>query len=43
MAKWSDIKCPRCFAWKQTIKNTPGAEAEGSCAPHANGSGEDSI
>jgi hypothetical protein len=31
------------LAWKQTIKNTPGTEAEGSCAPHADGSSEDAF
>ena len=25
------------------LKNTPGAEAEGSCAPHADGSSEDAF
>jgi hypothetical protein len=82
MAKWGEIKCPRCGSqagkaveaignhwdgraekdrrsaparikhWEGErkyalciivhLKNTPGSDAEGSCAPQADGSGEDS-
>ena len=71
MAKWGEIKCPRCeelegklaqqdSLWEafkdrwtgerkyalriivKHLKNTPGSDAEGSCAPQADGSGEDS-